>query len=140
MVSLAGLLSVTILTLPRYLPAMAAIALGIAAIPEDFFYEPTKRTVTLGEANRRISLGVVNELGLHSQKANQPTQEELNQQMLNWFGDRSSLKDMENALAGYEVNARFDKPQDRRARLEEAYGDRSSLKHVRKAMQMYEVQ
>ena len=119
---------------------MAAVALGIAAIPEDFFNEPTKRTVTLGEANRRISLGVFNELGAQSQKANQPTQEELNQQMLNWYGDRSSLKDMENALAGYEVNAKLDGPQDRRARLEAAYGDRSSLKHVRRAMEMYEVQ
>jgi len=119
---------------------MAAIALGIAAIPEDFFNEPTKRSVTLGEANRRIYLGVTNQLGVHSQKANQPTQEELNQQMLNWFGDRSSLQDMENALAGYEVNARLDGPQDNRARLEEAYGDRSSLKHVRRAMEIYEVQ
>jgi hypothetical protein len=120
---------------------MMAVALGIAAIPEDYFNEPSKRTVTLGDANRRIYLGVTNELGRHnSQKTSQPTQEELNLQMMNMYGDRSSLADMENALAGYQVNAKLDGPQDRRARLEEAYGDRSSLRHVRRAMEMYEVQ
>jgi hypothetical protein len=119
---------------------MMAVALGISAIPEDYFSEPTKRTVTLGDANRRIYLGVTNELGRHnSQKTAQPTQEELNLQMMNMYGDRSSLADMENALAGYQ-GVRLDGPQDRRARLEEAYGERSSLRHVRRAMEMYEVQ
>jgi hypothetical protein len=45
---------------------MMAVALGISAIPEDYFSEPTKRTVTLGDANRRIYLGVTNELGRHN--------------------------------------------------------------------------
>jgi hypothetical protein len=119
---------------------MAAVALGITAIPEDFFREPTKRTVTLSEANHNISLGVSHQLGMHSQQANQPTQEERNQAMLNWYGDRSSLEDMEKALLGYESNIRLSGPQEKRRRLEEAYGDRSSVKHVRRAMQMYEVQ
>jgi hypothetical protein len=119
---------------------MAVIALSITAIPEDFFHEPTKRTVTLGEANRHISLGVANQLGQLSQQANQPTQEERNQAILNLYGDRSSLEDMEKALAGYQSDTRLTGPLERRRRLEEAYGDRSSLKHVRRAMQIYEVQ
>ncbi|KAF2686361.1 hypothetical protein K458DRAFT_416664 [Lentithecium fluviatile CBS 122367] len=123
-----------------YLPAMAAVALSIAAIPEDFFNEPTKRTVTLGEANRRISFGIANQLGYQSQQANQPTQEELNQALLNYYGSRSSLKDMEHAVEGYEANIRPTQAHEKRQRLEEAYGDRSSLKHVRRAMEIYEVQ
>lgn len=120
---------------------MAAVALGITAIPDDFFQERTKRTVTLGQANSRISYGISNELGFHSQQANQPSQEELNHQMLNWYGSRSSLQDMENAIAGYEVNTRIeDGPRTRRRMLEDAYGDRSDLKHVRRAMEVYEVQ
>ncbi|KAF1961781.1 hypothetical protein CC80DRAFT_197708 [Byssothecium circinans] len=118
-----------------YLPAMAAIAIGITYLPENFLYEPSPRTVTLGEANRRITYTVAAHLNQHNTRANagyEPTQEERNQMMLNSYGDRSSLEDMEKAIAGYEANFQSKTEHEKRAALEEAYGERSSLKHLRK--------
>jgi hypothetical protein len=54
------------------------------------------------------------------------------------YGERSSLEDMERAIAGIE--SRVASQKDRNKILEEAYGDKSSLKDLEKAMQIYEVQ
>ncbi|KAF2126146.1 hypothetical protein P153DRAFT_298123 [Dothidotthia symphoricarpi CBS 119687] len=97
-----------------YLPSMAAIAIGFGV------------TNALHEVNRKAHM--VLEL----------TQEEKNQQLMNLYGERSSLEDMERAFAGLEttpVNAK-----DRAKLLEEAYGDRASIKDLEKAMELYEVQ
>jgi len=126
-----------------YLPAMAAVALGITFIPDQLFYEPTKRTVTLGESNRRIVYTIAAHMDHQNHRANtgyQPTQEERNQMMLDSYGDRSSLEDMEKAIAGYEAGLRPKTEYEKKAALEEAYGDRSSLKNLRRAMELYEVQ
>lgn len=121
---------------------MAAVAIGMIYVPETVFIEPSKRTVTLDEANRFIGMGVDQQLSDHNRRANhgyQLTQEERNQAMLDSYGSRSSLDDMEKAIAGYEATMPKG-PVERRMALEDAYGDRSSLKHLRRAMQIYEVQ
>jgi hypothetical protein len=121
---------------------MAAVAFGMLYVPESLFVEPSKRTVTLDQANRFIGMGVDQQLSDHNRRANsayEMTQEERNQAMLDSFGSRSSLDDMEKAIAGYEAT-RPKGPVERRMELENAYGERSSLKHLRRAMQMYEVQ
>ena len=121
---------------------MAAIAFGMLYIPETVFIEPSKRTVTLDQHNRFIGMGVDKQLSDHNQRANhgyELTQEERNQAILDMYGSRSSLDDMEKAIAGYEAT-RPKGPVERRMALEEAYGDRSSLQNLRRAMQMYEVQ
>lgn len=126
----------------RYLPTMAAIAFGMLYIPETLFIEPSKRTVTLDQATRSIGMGIEQQLSDHNRRANtgyELTQEERNQAMLDSYGSRSSLDDMEKAIAGYEAT-RPKGPVERRVALEEAYGDRTSLHHLRRAMQMYEVQ
>ncbi|KAF2638525.1 hypothetical protein P280DRAFT_491521 [Massarina eburnea CBS 473.64] len=126
-----------------YLPAMAAVALGITYLPEQFLYEPSKRSVTLDEANRRINYTMAAQLNQHNTRANPgyaPTQEERNQMMLNSYGDRSSLEDMEKAIAGYEANFVSKTEVEKRTELEEAYGDRTSLHHLKRAMSIYEVQ
>ncbi|KAF2448368.1 hypothetical protein P171DRAFT_428457 [Karstenula rhodostoma CBS 690.94] len=125
-----------------YLPAMAAVAFGMVYIPETVFVEPTKRTVTLDQANRSIGMGVAQQLSDHNRRAN-PTfalsQEERNQAMLDSYGSRSSLDDMEKAIAGYEATMPKG-PVEARMALEDAYGERSSLQHLKRAMQIYEVQ
>jgi hypothetical protein len=126
----------------RYLPTMAAIAFGMLYVPETLFVEPAKRTVTLDQANRFIGMGVDQQLSNHNRHANvgyQLTQEERNQAILDSYGSRSSLDDMEKAMAGYEAT-RPKGPLETRMALENAYGERSSLQHLRRAMHMYEVQ
>jgi len=126
----------------RYLPTMAAVALGILFIPENIFDEPTKRTITLDQATRSIGMGIDQQLSEHNRRVNhgyELSQEERNRAMLDSYGARSSLDDMEKAIAGYEAT-RPKGPHERRLALEEAYGDRSSLKHLSRAMQIYEVQ
>lgn len=121
---------------------MAAVAFGMLYIPETLFIEPSKRSVTLDQANRFIGMGVDQQLSDHNRRANsgyELTQEERNQAMLDSFGSRSSLDDMEKAIAGYEAT-RPKGPVETRMALENAYGERSSLQHLRRAMQMYEVQ
>ncbi|KAL5376290.1 hypothetical protein PMIN04_005825 [Paraphaeosphaeria minitans] len=125
-----------------YLPTMAAVAFGMLYIPETLFIEPSKRTVTLDQANRFIGMGVDQQLSDHNRRANlayELTQEERNQAMLDSFGSRSSLDDMEKAIAGYEAT-RPKGPVEARMALENAYGDRSNLQHLKRAMQIYEVQ
>ncbi|KAJ4355774.1 uncharacterized protein N0V89_003795 [Didymosphaeria variabile] len=125
-----------------YLPTMAAVAFGMLYIPDTLFMEPSKRTVTLDQANRFIGMGIDQHLSDHNRRANygyELTQEERNQAMLDSYGSRSSLDDMEKAIAGYEAT-RPKGPVEQRRALEDAYGERSSLHHLRRAMQMYEVQ
>ena len=58
--------------------------------------------------------------------------------LMDSYGERSSLEDMERALAGLE--ARVESERSRNGRLEEAYGARESIADVRRAMMIYEVQ
>ena len=123
---------------------MAAMAFGMLYIPETLFIEPSKRTVTLDQANRSIGMGIAQQLGEHNRRANsgrvqELTQEQRNQAILDSYGSRSSLEDMEHAIAGYEAT-RPQHPHERRMALEDAYGERDSLHHLRRAMELYEVQ
>ncbi|KAJ4363566.1 hypothetical protein N0V83_009862 [Neocucurbitaria cava] len=97
-----------------YLPTMAAIALGFGI------------TNALNEANRKVHMAL------------EPTQEEKNMMLMDSYGERSSLEDMERAIAGLE--ARVMSQKNRNKILEEAYGDRSSIKDMERAMELYEVQ
>lgn len=82
-------------------------------------------TNALNEANRRAHIAL------------EPTQEEQNRSLLEMYGERSSLEDMERAIAG--INARASKQKDKSKVLEEAYGGRGSLEDLERAMQLYEV-
>ncbi|KAH7374371.1 hypothetical protein BKA66DRAFT_173667 [Pyrenochaeta sp. MPI-SDFR-AT-0127] len=97
-----------------YLPTMAAIALGFGI------------TNALDDANRKVHMAL------------EPTQEQKNMMLMDSYGERSSLEDMERAIAGLE--ARLTSQTDRNKALEEAYGDRGSIKDLQRAMQIYEVQ
>ncbi|RYO23730.1 hypothetical protein AA0111_g8990 [Alternaria arborescens] len=97
-----------------YLPTMAAVAVGFGV------------TNALNEANRKV----------HS--ALELTQEQKNQMLMDSYGERSSLEDMERAIAGME--AKMTAKKDRRRILEEAYGDKASLADLQRAMELYEVQ
>ncbi|KAF1917325.1 hypothetical protein BDU57DRAFT_161637 [Ampelomyces quisqualis] len=117
----AAQLTSTANTVPRvgkiarwYLPTMALIAAGFGI------------TNALNEANRK------------AHQALEPTQEQKNMILLEMYGERSSLEDMERAIAGIE--SRVAGAKNRNKMLEEAYGDKSSLKDLERAMQMYEVQ
>lgn len=117
-----------------YLPTMALIAGGMALT--------SRRTVnTLDAANRHIGFGITNALNDVNRKVHQvlePTQEEKNMALMEMYGERNSLEDMERAFAG--ITSAVAIPKDRNKILEEAYGDKSSLKDLERAMQMYEVQ
>ncbi|KAF2819355.1 hypothetical protein CC86DRAFT_144891 [Ophiobolus disseminans] len=117
-----------------YLPTMALIAVGMATA--------SRRTInTLDAANRHIGFGVTNALNEANRKvhmAREPTQEQKNMMLLEMYGERSSLEDMERAIAGIE--SRVANEKDRNKMLEEAYGDKSSLKDLQRAMELYEVQ
>jgi hypothetical protein len=58
--------------------------------------------------------------------------------LMDSYGERSSLEDMERAIAGME--AKMTAKMDRRRILEEAYGDKASLADLQRAMELYEVQ
>lgn len=123
---------------------MAAIAVGMLFIPESLFEEPTRRTVTLDAANRKINYAITNALDHHNSQANKQlefTQEERNRMLLDAYGERSSLEDMERALAGHNMNMRMGTgPHHRRRVLEDAYGERTNLRDLERAMEIYEVQ
>lgn len=127
-----------------YLPSMAVMAVGMMYIPASLYLprEPTKpRTVTLDAANRHIGYSITTALNESNRAVHLPvelTQEEKNQQLMDLYGERSSLEDMERAIAGMAVRATSQK--DRNAALEAAYGDRSSIKDLERAMEIYEVQ
>lgn len=122
------------LTVSRYLPTMALIAGGMALTSRRSFS-------TLDVANGHIGFGVTNALNEANRKVHQalePTQEQKNMALMEMYGERSSLEDMERAIAGLE--SKLASKKDKRAVLEEAYGDKSSLKDLERAMQLYEVQ
>jgi hypothetical protein len=58
--------------------------------------------------------------------------------LMDSYGERSSLEDMERAIAGLEAKKATQK--DRNRILEEAYGDKTSLADLQRAMELYEVQ
>lgn len=97
-----------------YLPTMAMVAIGFGV------------TNALNDANRKV----------HS--ALELTQEQRNQMLMDAYGERSSLQDMERAIAGLE--ARLTTRKDRNKILEEAYGDKTSIEDLQRAMEIYEVQ
>lgn len=113
---------------------MALIAIGTAVT--------SRRTInTLDAANRHIGFGITNALNEANRKVHQslePTQEQKNMMLLEMYGERSSLEDMERAIASIE--SRTVSQKDKNKMLEEAYGDKSSLKDLERAMQLYEVQ
>jgi hypothetical protein len=122
------------LTTPRYLPAVAAIAAGMALTSH-------RAINSLEAAIGQIGYGITNALNEANRKVHmttEPTQEEKNMILLEMYGERSSLEDMERAIAGME--ARLAAQKDRSKILEEAYGDKSSLQDLQRAMQIYEVQ
>jgi hypothetical protein len=127
-----------------YLPTMAVTAVGMMYIPVSSYIppsEPKPRTVTLDAATRHIGYSVttaLNDANLNVHRNVEPTQEERNMALMNAYGERSSLEDMERALAGLETKVMSQK--DRNAALENAYGDRTSIKDLERAMQIYEVQ
>lgn len=127
-----------------YLPTMAVAAVGMMYIPTSLYLpraEPKPRSVTLDAANRHIGYSITTALNEANRAVHVPaelTQEQKNQALMDLYGERSSLEDMERAIAGMETRATSQK--DRNAALEAAYGDRSSIKDLERAMQMYEVQ
>jgi hypothetical protein len=127
-----------------YLPSMAVAAVGMMYIPASVYLpraEPKPRSVTLDAANRYIGYSITTALNESNRAVHEPvelTQEQKNQALMDLFGERSSLEDMERAIAGLETRATSQK--DRNAALEAAYGDRSSIKDLERAMQIYEVQ
>ncbi|KAF2025386.1 hypothetical protein EK21DRAFT_103987 [Setomelanomma holmii] len=116
-----------------YLPTMALIAAGMTL--------SGRRTASkLEVANGNIGFGVTNHLHALNCKVHlsEPTQEEKNMMLLDMYGERSSLEDMERAIAG--IDSRAKTQRGRNEMLEEAYGDKSSVKDLYRAMEMYEVQ
>ena len=127
-----------------YLPSMAVAAVGMMYIPASLYMprvEPKPRSVTLDAARRYIGYTIGSDLNESNRAVHvtvELTQEQKNQQLMDLYGERSSLEDMERAIAGLETRATSQK--DRNAALEAAYGDRSSIKDLERAMQIYEVQ
>jgi len=124
-----------------YLPSMAVAAVGMMYLPASFYTEQKPRTVTLDAACRHIGYNITSALSESNRAVHAPvelTQDQKNQQLMDLYGERNSLEDMERAIAGLEVRATTQK--DRNAALEAAYGDRSSIKDLERAMQIYEVQ
>lgn len=123
---------------------MAAIALGMIYLPKNLYspaIQPSRRPATFPAANANIGFGITNALNEANRKVHaalEPTQEQKNMILMDSYGERSSLEDMERALAGLE--ARLVNEQDKNKVLEEAYGDRASIEDLQRAMQIYEVQ
>lgn len=145
MVSFLTITPSPVLIIYRYLPTMAAIALGMIYVPKQLYLPasslPGRRTVTLRDANGHIGFGITNALNDANRQVHmaiEPTQEQKNMMLMDSYGERSSLEDMERAIAGLE--ARHTSQADRNKALEEAYGERGSIKDLQRAMQIYEVQ
>jgi hypothetical protein len=115
-----------------YLPTLGLVAAGMALT--------SRGTInTLDAANQHIGFGITNALNEANRKVHQalePSQEQKNMMLLEMYGERSSLEDMERAIASME--ARTASQKDKNKLLEEAYGDKSSLEDLQKAMQLYE--
>jgi hypothetical protein len=129
----------------RYLPTMALTAVGMMYIPASTYLppsEPKPRSVTLDAANRHIGYSITTALNEANRNVHlnvEPTQEEKNMMLMNAYGERSSLEDMERVLTGLEANKAVSQ-KDRNSALENAYGDRTSIKDLERAMRIYEVQ
>ncbi|CBX97519.1 hypothetical protein IAQ61_007072 [Plenodomus lingam] len=127
-----------------YLPTCAAIAFGMLYLPKSLVSPAppaTRRTVTLPAATANIGFGVTTALDEANRAVHAPaqmTQEQKNLALMDAYGARNSLEDMERALAGLEASGASEK--SRNARLEEAYGARESIRDLERAMQIYEVQ
>ncbi|KAF1941922.1 hypothetical protein EJ02DRAFT_346781 [Clathrospora elynae] len=127
-----------------YLPTMAMVAIGMVYLPKNAYLpasQPIRRKATLGDANANIGFGVTNALNEANRKVHgalELTQDQKNMMLMDSYGERSSLEDMERAIAGLE--AKVWSQQDRNKTLEEAYGDKGSIKDLERAMQLYEVQ
>jgi len=124
-----------------YLPTMAMVAAGMIYFPRGTASAQPRRPLTLGDANANIGFGVTNALNEANRKVHvafEPTQEQKNQMLMDSYGERSSLEDMERALAGLE--AKLSSQKDRATMLEEAYGGRASIEDLQRAMELYEVQ
>jgi hypothetical protein len=141
MVGLPLCLVKSTLTKTRYLPTMAAVAIGMIYLPKTASSSQPRRPLTLGDANANIGFGVTNALNEANRKVHSAlelTQEQKNQMLMDSYGERSSLEDMERAIAGLEAKKATQK--DRNRILEEAYGDKTSLADLQRAMELYEVQ
>ncbi|EMD63419.1 hypothetical protein GGP41_005920 [Bipolaris sorokiniana] len=124
-----------------YLPTMAMVAIGMIYLPRDASSSQPRRPLSLGDANANIGFGVTNALNDANRKVHSAlelTQEQRNQMLMDAYGERSSLQDMERAIAGLE--ARLTTRKDRNKILEEAYGDKTSIEDLQRAMEIYEVQ
>lgn len=128
---------------------MALIAVGMMYLPRDFLAPPPQhhRTLTLDSANRQIGFAITN--ALDQQNRNESpvpiSQEEKTRMLLDAYGERSSLEDMERAfemtsLGAQEPTTRTMDPRERNRRLLEAYGEKTSLRDLERAMEIYEVQ
>jgi len=77
----------------------------------------------------------------NKQQNNDMSQEERNMMLMEAYGERNSLEDLEKAFNGHGVlSGRRTGQSDRHRLLTEAYGERKSLKDVERALQVYEVQ
>ncbi|KAF2657211.1 hypothetical protein K491DRAFT_691224 [Lophiostoma macrostomum CBS 122681] len=157
-----------------YLPTMALIALSMTyASTKHLFLNPLASSATpsrtssrtLDQANRQIGFAIANALNEASSpssssffsssrsKTTELSQHEKNRLLLDAYGARSTLEDMQHALdmmtaelegaqgsgAGSERGAKIDQ-RERNRRLEEAYGQKASLRDLERAMEVYEVQ
>jgi hypothetical protein len=112
---------------------MAFIALGTLIVQ-------LRQSSPLDSANHKIAFAVYNSYDEHNRAvAKQHSQEERNRMLLESYGSRESLDDMEHALQGY-VTMGEQEEKDLKRELNEAYGDRKSLKDVQRALEFYEVQ
>jgi SHS2 domain-containing protein len=118
------------------------VAIGAIYLPKStIFASKPHRPLTISDANANIGFNVTNALNEANRKAhaaNELTQDQKNQLLMDAFGERSSLADMERAVAG--VEAKVSSQKNRNQILEEAYGDKTSIKDLERAMELYEVQ
>ncbi|KAF2015424.1 hypothetical protein BU24DRAFT_178146 [Aaosphaeria arxii CBS 175.79] len=139
-----------------YLPTMALIAAGMIYLPANLFNSTSTSLTstlspspTLDSANRKIGFAIANALEEHNhssrrqrQQPRELTQTEKNRLLMDAYGSRSTLEDIEAAFRQIENGTASVVPDasERNRRLQEAYGGRESLRDVERAMQVYEVQ
>lgn len=126
---------------------MALVAVGMMYLPEDLLTPPQRRTITLDSANRQIGFAITNALDQHNfrQSPVAMTQEEKTRMLLEAYGERSSLEDMERAFEMMSLGTQEPAPRtmdanERNRRLLEAYGEKTSIRDLERAMEIYEVQ
>jgi hypothetical protein len=129
---------------------MALLAVGMVYLPASYFTPPPqhRRTVTLDSANRQINFAITNALDHHNHSQSPTTQahlpqEEKTRMLLDAYGERSRLEDMERAFEMMSLGqeeTRTGDPRERNRRLLDAYGEKTSLRDLERAMEIYEVQ